>query len=252
MVPFKLSLRRYCVENARFLLLMGAVMFGFFVLTGIFAGMLFPHDLRGTAEVYMVLSIILIILFMSYAGSVVFREMSSRQGRISTLMTPVSPIRQLTVRGLVYVVALPVMLVLFALCSDCLRLLTHRLLYPEATIEWADQSFMSIHLECIDWYNLICGLFATQSFYILGSILWPKFSFIKTYAIMAALQLLLGVFILPIVINDPYFFRIFGYRNFVENNIESIVAVLLTVTVIVNWSLTLLRFREADVIERPL
>ncbi|MBQ8672947.1 MAG: hypothetical protein IJ511_02665 [Bacteroides sp.] len=201
------------------------------------------------------------LAFGALSASLFMEGMKSKTGRTRLLLTPCTTFEKFFVRWVIYIPAfLVAYLILFRL-ADWTRLLVMKPFFP-----WAGQiapvSFPAVLGFTVDisrrleWLNLLMmlgGYFFMQSFFVLGSVLWPRRSFVKTFAAL----ILLGLVVTMVVawacgafipddgsVPDSYF------ANWSEAGVKLLASFLLSCATLFNWALAYFRFRESEIINR--
>lgn len=212
----------------------------------------------------------LALLFGGMAASRNMEKMKSKSGRIATLMTPVSPFEYFASRWLISTILhLAIFLIAFKL-ADYTRVLTYSLIYPDLTIVPARLTYLfntnpdyAFFTKSIAANGLVfVAYFYIQSVFILGSSLWPKNSYIKSFTagfcicifyifvIKKSDQLLEGYVFLKD--NTPVYGNMLGVHGnpFEQQTIYFLYAFGLFFTLF-NWALAYFRFKESEIINRP-
>lgn len=189
---------------------------------------------------------LLLFLFGSVYASTAFSKLSTRSGRISMISLPANSSEKFLAYWFIHTI---VFLVLFAAAiefADALRVAILKLVYPYSN---------SIHfIKLSNFLNnnplpVITFYLMYQSFFLLGSIVWPRFSFLKTYA---ALTIIGGIYLLTAI----FFVPVTGHNGLVyvirmnEIHIDKIITFTSIAVCLVNYGLTYLRIRETEVIDR--
>ena len=192
--------------------------------------------------------------FICLGTSFAFKTMKGKTGRITMLMTPVTAFEKFFFRWLIYVLVLPLLILLSIWLADYTRVFVYSAIYPEMPfievtdfkhfVDQGDGGYSLCH-SWVDGSLLILLNVYIQSFFLLGSIIWPKNSFIKTL-----IAFVLFVFL--------YYWVVVGFSHFTENsalaNLNSFIFkwghVLFPVLTIINWVLTYFRLKESEVIHR--
>lgn len=193
-------------------------------------------------------------IFICLGTSFAFKTMKGKTGRITMLMTPVTAFEKFFFRWLIYVLVLPLLILLSIWLADYTRVFVYSAIYPEMPfievtdfkhfVDQGDGGYSLCH-SWVDGSLLILLNVYIQSFFLLGSIIWPKNSFIKTL-----IAFVLFVFL--------YYWVVVGFSHFTENsalaNLNSFIFkwghVLFPVLTIINWVLTYFRLKESEVIHR--
>lgn len=195
---FALTLKHFVVTNKKMLLLTLVSALGLSVLSGSFLG--YYHMGGGFKEVFL-------FLFMfefasAVMGSLMFADMKTKEGRISLLMLPSTAWDKFASRWLVLVPAFALFLLGCFYVGDLSRLVTYqmtshtlssayaRLVNPFAILGYIakDQAFL------VGLLSVMCYLLG-QAWFVFGSILWPKLSFIKTLAALWVVEFVTAFFI---------------------------------------------------------
>jgi hypothetical protein len=192
-------LKAYLVENGKTFALYTAVLFGISILVGGFCGYNFGYPNRFTGDphtsailMYMYISIAYSFCF-SISASLMFTSLQTRASRISTFMLPASMLEKYLVRYTVYFVIFVVCFILAMLCGEAVRLLSS----PAGTPSILEDSKTMYMLYSVNhsgpylFFYLIGSAFTTHALYTLGSALWPKYSFFKTFVLSMAFGILL-------------------------------------------------------------
>lgn len=150
-------------------------------------------------EVEGMFGMIALAVLMTIAGSMVFSGMHGRGERQTLLTLPVSNLEKFITWFLVYIVgALVVYMVSFYVCDVlrvmCVKMFTPAGAYAHVLPIWkmmifcVQNSFPGIH----EWIMLLCLIYGMillgSSFFALGSIIWQKASYLKTFVGLAALN----------------------------------------------------------------
>lgn len=238
-----LTLRKYLADNRRKLLLRLGGLAALSVILGYFLAATHTND---SNDVCIALS----MAFTVYAciiASTVFATMKSSRGRIATLMTPATAWDKFAAR---WTVAVPLTLIaLFAAfwLADASRMVIFPLLDPSARPTWV--SLADAHNLGQILYMMIGFPIAIQAFFIFGAIAWPKNSALKSVLILwgwGILSIVLCISMMQFVDASKIGFDPSEHDAFV-----SFVA-FNTFWTLLFWSLTYLRLRESNVVDRFL
>ncbi|MDD3039351.1 hypothetical protein [Bacteroides sp.] len=198
------------------------------------------------------------------SASFTMEKMKNKTGRTSTLMTPATPFENYFSRWLVStIVFLIVFLIAFKL-ADYTRVLVYSLTYPDIA-----KAILPVNLNDLvrendigphyhvfnEMYQLTFVLslyWFVQSLFVLGSSVWPKNSFIKTFAVVAVIVLIymvVGTFLGSVLFEKEVIYRP-PFSDFREEKIFAIISVILIFFTLFNWVLSYFRFKELEVIQR--
>ena len=211
-----LAKKTFIYNRKTVLLTLGAILLGS-VIFGTAIGLLGRGG--GTGEV--VCYGIMALLVATATASMAFGDFKTKAGQIDTLMTPATAFEKFAVRWIAVVPMLALLLVAGFYVADLSRIFAngfsefyvaapayHRIVnvYDVVTQYFPDHRGMTVA-------SLLIYYFFWQSLYLLGGILWPKLSFIKTFAIIRLANLVflplankLDIFFTPGSITIPNFF----------------------------------------------
>lgn len=198
-------IRRYFNENFRQLSMTLGVMFGIMLFFGIMINKTvgdYDH-FDGTGFVLWLLLFGIIAFSFTIVGSQTFSSMATKPKRIVAMMVPASKSEKFVSLLLIYNVIAPVLIVASALVVDLLTSLMF--LHEPFFIKYLSnigEFFRQIRIEdygmeiFIGIVALVCGsMLSSIATYTLGSALWPKKSFIKTFCVLFAIQVFMPFFI---------------------------------------------------------
>lgn len=132
----------------------------------------------------------LVFVFGAISASTFVEKMKTKEGRLSTLMLPTTIFEKYLERWIFTVAVFFVVYVFAFVIADLTRVLVFSLAFPKMTLIKP----ISLHLLLLDCNSLSCfhpsDLFSQvfmdycflQSFFVLGSTIWQKSPFIKTFA----------------------------------------------------------------------
>lgn len=240
---FMLLLKKYVVENKNRILFGAAALIGVMALLGFLTGMLTTYSGKG---IYIGFSMVLAVMGIAGASQM-FGEMKARQGRISTLMAPATVTAKFMVRWCVWVVGSGIVLLVAFEVGDLMRVLSSYIFkHPSTPLQW--DSFRTSVLYTIP----MCGMIylAVQSFFVLGAILWPKLSFIKTIVALWVMQTVTGVLATVglMLAEDSLLYVNIPALNLDGDWIYWTGMGFMALVCAVNWGLAWLRLKEDDVI----
>lgn len=197
----------YCVANARNLIICSAVMFGLvFLITLLLTKLIGNVDPTGNedptvrAAMVSVFFVMAAGLIFSVTGSLTFSSYSSKPKRIAAMMLPATKLEKFMALNLIYVVFGNLLVVLTLLLSD---VLTASLFGLRSAVSYLPEIFYEIFYNDPEFTRFILPLalgvmwffFLNQVIYVIGSSLWPKLSFLKTFIAMNVFQTVLTIFI---------------------------------------------------------
>lgn len=241
---FFLTVRKEAIDNRKHLLLRLVTIWGVFITMGGIWG----YNHVDTVMPHFGILGFVALLFGAVVGAQTFSNMQTKTGRISALMLPASAADKFLVRWLAVVPLAFIALIAAFYLSELARILVA--LIHEGTID-ADYarpvnlySMLTLYGEPGGWkFGFVClaSYFMGQAFYILGSALWPRHSFAKTFVVLWALHMLLGMVVVPMR-NIDFSFSFTGEDLAIWMGIGEIVLT------IVLYYLAYLRFRRSQVV----
>lgn len=193
-----LAFRKFLSENASRFLFYNVLMLGVMLLSYLLFGVI-PILSRSQSSLnykneIMQITIFLFFIFGSMSASLMFKELRSRRSRITYMCFPTSIKEKFITEWIIFIIMFPICF--FILSEVAVRILfwvLHLALktkYDIGSIE-ITRSF----LELSKTNNSIFLFFLSiQSCFVLGSVYWRRFPFIKTF--LCLLCLFISIFIL--------------------------------------------------------
>jgi len=185
------------------------------------------------------------------AASLMFSRCASKQGRLRDLLCPASQFEKFTASFLIYIIGAWLLAISSAYFATWLSQLTMRIFTPydafysslEDTLNdnsaesWADNT----HLMLLAIFIFL------QSFFALGSCIWPKNSYVKTFGAGFTLFIIYSFIAAGLIniIQSHYETNMVRYAKWIDSpGTYTIIATFMTV---VNYTITYCRYRELDV-----
>ena len=219
---FTATLRKELVENKRGILFTIIGIYGLLttlmilgnITTGIMGGEAFEEFGANTPKMFIgsIMSLVICV-----TASLAFRNLTSKTGRTYLLTSPSSTLEKFLVNVLIYVVGAIAAYLACAQLADLTRIAVlwgfrSDTFYVPGPINFLDgvgatkYNFDNIS-ELSDFSRGIViamwiSLFASAGVYMLGSVLWPRLSLLKTFAAFYALEICLFIIAAPLF----YFF----------------------------------------------
>lgn len=185
-------------------------------------------------------------LGVSVFGSLTFSSLGSKRGRISTFVLPASLSEKFALRTLVYFV----FGLLTLIVGFMIAILIAQLSFGGFDVIW---SKIPTHIESTEDVLIIVFvgllLLVTNALYTLGSALWPRLSWLKTWIVMTVLQWILGIMLMVGLFNDQNFFR---FLDSVFNNGTSTLSIFIAlecVVIVACWIGAWFRFRNTQIVQ---
>ena len=260
---FTATLRKEAVENWRPIVFTLLGVYGLLTMIMIIGNALSFEDATSYAMlegmvpqkfVYAILGFSIMIV-----ASMAFRKLTSKTGRIDMMTSPSSTLEKFLANGVVYVLGFFVSFFILAQLADLTRIAVMHIfgfqglipgvinfsnLGADFTYGLGSELFKGPMAVTYAW----CSFLATSGIYLLGSVMWPRLSLLKTFAAFYVVELVLGVLavIFIFVFSDM---ESFGYWVFMH--VDGILPFLMTIMAIqavLGWGLAWYLFKHKDVI----
>lgn len=258
---FVAALKKEVVENSRTLLFSIIAIYGILALIMIIGNITLgantsrPETMLRYNIVFMVYGFGSIIV-----ASLAFRGLKDKKGRIEFLTSPSSTLEKYLVNVLIYVVGF---IVVFPICAQLADLTRILVLWP-----WSDgdvpgpinflntfhnvahqQEWWKYDSKVILEITLWLGVLASPALYLLGSVLWPKLSFLKTFAAVYVIEIV--IFILAMIgisIFSDMPTAAKWLKGLGQNTVMLWYTAFLAIQLIVYWPLSWYLFKRKDVV----
>lgn len=198
---------------------------------------------------------LLILLFGCLYSSLMLDQMKTKTKRISLLMNPSTVFEKYFSRWFMAVVVyLIVFLVAFEL-ADLTRVAIYTIAYPH-------YKFI-LPFNVIDIFDVFSGnndggkilllvscYFVVQSFFVLGSTIWNKNVFVKTFVAGTIMVFMYSFISLTLVSNLWEGISFSEFRWVTETHLRNCMSGLFISVTIFNWVMGYFRFKEAEIIHR--
>jgi hypothetical protein len=205
------------------------------------------------------IGIIILFAFGIYIGSTMMEHTDTKAGRISLYTQPATYFEKYFVRWLAI---LPIFLIIYALffvCADMIRTGLCVMIFPNAPDThhvYYDLLWNEVLQEGSIYVFLAAAFLASQSAFMLGSAVYRKNAFVKTF-VSVAIIILVAAFVS--YLTDKFYHVItpldqviyFGHHDS-DKLAANIAALLLYTLTAFNWLITYIRFKENDVLHRLL
>ena len=260
---FVAALRKEVVENWRTLLFSMIAIYGVMAIMMILGNLMTGDE--GAASVVM-LRYVFVYMVFGFAGiiiaSLAFRGLKTKTGRIELLTSPSSTLEKFLVNVTVYVLGF---IVVFPICAQLADLTRIAVLWPWSAGENVPGPINYLNLlhqfafqqelwpySSKVWFEvcLWIGMLASPGLYLLGSILWPRLSFLKTFAALYAVEAVLGIvaMIAISVFSDMQTVGLWIAEHLDGNGIMMCFAISAAVQLLLYWGLAWWLWKRKDVI----
>lgn len=196
------------------------------------------------------------------SASFTMERMKTKTNRVAMLMTPATQFEKFFARWVVFTLGfLTVYLVAYKL-ADWTRVLVFMIKYPE--VDSIAQVPLCSYLvgecrTCVDHWTAfpdygrfvlgVSGYFFFQSCFVLGSSIWPKNAFLKTFAagvILVIVYVLIGALLVKLLFDGEYT----GSNWPSEETGPAFTTAFFFIMTLANWFLAYFRFKESEIINR--
>ena len=186
------------------------------------------------------------------SASFIMEPMSSKTSRIYALMLPATSFEKYFVRWFIYTIGYLVVYYLLFLLVDVMRVCVFSVVYPEIDII----TFINPYAEIVALRDdaplgFIVSLYLLlQSIFVLGSSLWPKYAFLKTFTAYTILGMAFSAFFAGIMnlFNRPGNSYIMPVLS--EDTLFLIATCGVMMVTLFFWWLAYKRFKEMEVVNR--
>ena len=267
---FTAALRKEVVENSRTILftilsvyaLLSIVMIFGNIITGMNDSSLEDISTMGNGiqPHYTVVGYILMFA-VAIVASFSFKKLTKKTGRIDMFTSPTSTFEKFLVNVVIYVLGFIVVYFICAQLADLTRIAVlwyfHNDIIVPGPINFLPtltQAYnfgpMNELMGMSEIFSL--GILANAGLFLLGSVLWPRLSFLKTFAAMYAVEIVLGILFVAgafIIGDDSAIAFTRWIANAVENGTFKIILIGLVIAqLILYWGLAWYLFKRKDVI----
>lgn len=186
------------------------------------------------------------------SASFIMESMSSKTSRIYALMLPATSFEKYFVRWFIYTIGYLVVYYLLFLLVDVMRVCVFSVVYPEIDII----TFLNPYAEIVALRDdaplgFIVSLYLLlQSIFVLGSSLWPKYAFLKTFTAYTILGMAFSAFFAGIMnlFNRPGNSYIMPELS--DDTLFLIATCGVMMVTLFFWWLAYKRFKEMEVVNR--
>lgn len=195
------------------------------------------------------------------SASFIMERMKTKTNRIAALMTPATMFEKFFSRWLIFTFGFLIVFLIAFKLADWTRVLVYMVTYPElkeiiATVPLShlvgdsDEYWMP-YSNGISFLLGISGYFCAQSLFVLGSAVWPKNAFVKTFTavvLIVIIYITVGATLGKIMIVGE------GVRgrepNLSDEAKGAIAASFYFILTLFNWVVAYFRFKESEIINR--
>lgn len=253
--------KRDVIENWRHLLLSLGGLLGALSLIGILCAVSYSSHIASSSGDIMDVEIGWFAVALSIVGIILasssFKSLSAPVTALPSLMLPASQFEKFLYRWLIAVPLFMIVASLTAYLADWVRVLFTSWVYgvDMSPVDWISEitvKHFSGRTAAFPWVMLLYYLMV-QSFFLLGSVVWSRARFIKTFVCLIAIFIIygrVGMWVYKLMTPDGVY-GIVPPQWF--NNDEIVFAVAMTILAVItlfNYALCYMRYREAEIINR--
>ena len=207
--------------------------------------------------VFFMLAIALMVV-----ASLSFRNLKSKNGRVALFTSPSSTLEKFLVNILIYVVGSIVVFFACAQLADLTRIGILSLVGADDLIIPGPINFLSAINDTVTGIGSIepvakgmrwifwLSLLATPGMYLLGSVLWPRLSLLKTFAasqILSIVVMIIAITLTNVLIPEDEIVN--WMKNIVESGtLTNWIAISMGVQAVLYWGLSWYLFKRKDVV----
>ena len=207
--------------------------------------------------VFFMLAIALMVV-----ASLSFRNLKSKNGRVALFTSPSSTLEKFLVNVLIYVVGSIVVFFACAQLADLTRIGILSLVGADDLIVPGPINFLSAINDTVTGIGSIepvakgmrwifwLSLLATPGMYLLGSVLWPRLSLLKTFAasqILSIVVMIIAITLTNVLIPEDEIVN--WLKNIVESGtLTNWIAISMGVQAVLYWGLSWYLFKRKDVV----
>lgn len=181
------------------------------------------------------------------AASLMMEPLKSKTGRLSMLMLPATPFEQFICRWLFYTLGFVLLYVVLFCLADWTRVLVYLIAAPDATgLQHVSLSALATVGTNNPLYLSVANYAFFQSFFVLGSVVWPKHSFLKTFVSLIGILVVYSIVVGQVM---PSFDHT-QLKSLDWDKFFTVSTVVLSVLALFNWTLAYFRFKEWEIISR--
>lgn len=194
------------------------------------------------------------------SASFVMERMKTKTNRLGTLMTPATMFEKFFARWVMFTFAFLVVYLVAYKLADWTRMLVYTVVsHEKGSIAQVPLSTYLIGGPSVEHWTLfensdyfilaVSGYFFFQSCFVLGSSIWPKNAFLKTFTagvIITIVYSVTGALLTKLFIEG----RCLGRNVLTEDTGMTLGTVFLFGMTLFNWVLAYFRFKESEIINR--
>lgn len=200
------------------------------------------------------------VIWGCISASFAMERMKTKTSRTVVLMTPATMFEKFFSRWLIATCGFVVVFLIAFKMADWTRVVVYMLKYPDSDIIssfplWQFWTNSDAFYEAANGGGprmivFISWCFFVQSFFMLGSTIWPKNALIKTFSAgisIVVAYVLFAIMMGKVFLPDNFFIAKMGLSDETMLNVLVVISLILTVF---NWVVAYFRFKESEIINR--
>ena len=265
---FTAALRKEVVENKRALLFTVICIYGVLTLAMILGNLITginPEALIGSLEDKMPQKFVVTVftLVVCVSASMAFKNLTTKAGRTAMMTSPSSTLEKFLLNILIYVVGIVVVYFACVYLADLSRIAALWLFRSEdfivpGPINFLTNSFdvsnQQIDVSKLGFHHMgmmfVLGMIANAGLYLLGSVIWPRLSLLKTFAALYAVQFCLFIIALPFfaLFGDVETFAKWVFEHIISGSFSTTMLIISGVKAVLYFGLAWYLFKRKDVV----
>ena len=259
--------RKEMVENWKTYILRSVMVYGMLAIVFVWNGYYQYHNLEAGAvgrdpiwEFESRFFLWGLVIWGCISASFAMERMKSKTSRTVVLMTPATMFEKFFARWLVATCGFILVFLIAFKLADLTRVVFYLLAYPELHVVhsfplWEFCCNTNCFYETIGSGPAVVGIFLScyfflQSFFLLGSTVWPKNALIKTFAAGVCIfvsYILIAVLCLKAILPNNFFMT----EPYIDREASGGWLIFITsFFALFNWVLAYFRFKESEIINR--
>lgn len=190
------------------------------------------------------------VLFGCLSAASVFENMKDNKSRLSTLMIPATMLEKYISRLLLFVIAFVPVFILGCLLGETIRYISMSAIYHDCEmLKYMSLSYIWQYVSDEDFWLMVLGIVFWQSVYTLGSSIWSKNSFLKTFVAVWIVLLALTLFLVIVAVIVFDFDKKYDADVFL-NLPDALGYIMIVGAILFNYVLAYFRYKESEIIQR--
>jgi len=264
---FTATLRKEFVENKRGILFTAICIYGLLTLIMILGNLIAAHNHVTMQEMFaakapQIVVAMILTLVVCVSASMAFIGLKTKTSRASYLTSPSSTFEKFLVNILIYVVGIFIAYFACAQLADLTRIAVLWFFKSENFLVHGPINFLTCLSDMASIYDepelglkgfdtmITVGLIANAGLYLLGSIIWPRLSLLKTFAAVYAIEFALFLIALPffVLIDDTAAFAQWFYNYMTGGYFTTSTIIFVIIQIVLYFGLAWYLFKRKDVI----